>query len=97
MKVDVELDALGGTVKLPWDVREFFDSLAYLFYLHDCAGSTVPDHNSRSCSVPVEAISLDDLVQNPSIVPPAFHFSFGFNPHIHLQMHSRRRCSMAEL
>ena len=47
------------------------------------ARAAVAENLSSAALIPVDPACLDDLIQNPSLFAPAFHFSFCFHSHSH--------------
>src|SRR5215207_9830088 len=74
-----------GLGEFPRNIDKFPDAAAELGQILLNPGTTVADNFSGPPLIPIDAAGLNDLVQYPALLAPAFHFPFGFDAHRKLQ------------
>ncbi len=75
------LTARGGAGELARDIDEFLNAPADFLEIRLYARSAIADDFPRAALIPVDAASLNDLVQDPALLAPAANFTFGFDSH----------------
>ena len=73
--------ARGGLGKLARDIDEFFDAATDFRQIWFDAGAAITNNLPGPALVPVNSLGLNDLIQDPALFAPTFHFAFGFESH----------------
>ena len=70
--------------KLPRDIDELLHAAANLLNVPLHARTAIAQNLPGPTLVPVQATGLNDLIQQPTLLAPAFHLPFSLNSHLSL-------------
>jgi len=75
------LAALGGARELARDIGKFLHPAADLAHIAFHARTAVAQYLRSPALIPIQSPGLDHLIQEPSLLSPTSHFSFGLYSH----------------